>query len=189
MLLSSSSTAQRTFWSFSATLRNLKLYVHHQERFPRNSSSLAAPHPSPRPNGADGPHRHRQRINGLVFNGCSHETLPAYVPSGNSHVLLLPCCSSPLIQLVIVPPEVVQRWPIRGLDNRTEVCSSRNRPLESNSWRRLHLVSLLWTLIAVVTVENNSVQEVPLMKGSPPHSNVSKSPSPVTFSTSKSSTL
>ena len=68
------------FGAFSATLRNLKLYVYHQERFPRNSSSLAAPHPSPRSDEADGHHRHRQRINGLVFNGCSHETLPAYVP-------------------------------------------------------------------------------------------------------------
>ena len=161
MLLSSSSTAQRTFWSFSATLRNLKLYVYHQERFPRNSSSLAAPHPSPRSDEADGHHRHRQRINGLVFNGCSHETLPAYVPpSGDIHVLLLPWCSSPLIQLAIVPTEAARRWPIRGLDDRTEVCSSQDQPFGSKlipPLLQLNLVPLLWTPIEVVTVENSPV--------------------------------
>ena len=103
----------KDIWSFSATLRNLKLYVHHQERFPRNSSSLAAPHPSPRPTEADEPHQHRHWIDGLVFNGCSHETRTGSPAATPLLLQVTPAAFSPLIQLAIVttPPAPFPRPP------------------------------------------------------------------------------
>ena len=80
---------------------------------PRNSSSLAAPHPSLQVE-VDGPHQHRQRINGLVFNGCSHETHMG-PPSGNTPVAASdPHCfftSNPVNHHRRHPlPEPARRW-------------------------------------------------------------------------------
>ena len=129
---------------------------------PRNSSSLAAPHPSLRQIEVDEPHQHRQRINGLVFNGCSHET---HIGSPVATPLLLqvtPTAFSPLIQLAITAA-----IPSRNLlgAGRFEALTPGLKSVHPGTGHlsqihdllQLNLVPLLWTPVEVVTVDNNPV--------------------------------